>query len=1153
MDERQQLEQAIAVQESLRGTLDDAIIDATTAALKEKLAALVSAEQHQRKLATILFMDIVESTTLTSNLDPEEQMSIIDPVLSRMAAKITEHGGHISRFQGDGFKAVFGLPMARENDPEQAIRAGLAIQSEAALIAEELEKEHGLTNFQVRVGITTGLIFSGGLTEGEDTVKGQTVNLAARLESAAHPGTVLISYECFKHVRGIFDFEPLEPIQAKGFAEPIQVYRVLRAKERPFYRGMRGVEGVETQMVGREIEFKQLQNSLMDVVDLGEMQMLTVVGEAGLGKSRMLYEFENWVDLLPERVWLYKGRARLETQGIPYGLLRDLFANRFDIRDNDSAQTVRDKLIAGFGAAFDGDASSEKKVHFLGHLLGYDFPDSLHLADFLEHPNQLREQAFYYLSEFFQLLTEGSPVMVLLEDMHWADEASLDAINQLSVNLLTQPVFILATARHTLLERRPHWGEGQNFHQLIFFRPLSKRESRRLIAEVLQRVEDVPESLIELVVSNAEGNPFYIEELIKMLVEDGVIVRENPHWRVEAGRLEQVHVPSTLTGVLQARLDGLPPEERKILQSASVIGRVFWDQILDYINGSLEETITDKKIIDVLDDLRSKELVFRRETSTFAEAREHIFKHALLRDVTYESVLLRVRQAYHALVADWLIEHAGGRVGEFTGMIADHLELAGRNTQACQYLLEAGKQAAGKFANEEAIRYFTRALTLTSKTDLEGRYEILLEREKIYDLIGSREVQEADINALKTLAEEIGVGAKQAEALLQEARFAELTGDYARSLEAAKSAVIYARDSDNLELEGGGQLAWGRALWRQGELDQAKDRGTKALELARKADAQQLVGDTLRLMGILMEKDDFEASIRNHQEILTIYQNLGDRIGESLALNNLAILYDNHFDLDQALAFYQEGLAICQQIGFKELEGLLLANSGNLYYRLGLYPKGLENYKHALEIYRQVRSPSGIAQALWNLGSIYFIEKNYEKVNTYADEGLPAARLLGNLDLEGGFLWLLFQLHIGLENWKEIDRLQKTIEDLMQKTGWQPRKKYVWEAWAKLYIKKGMPRQAVEQVDLILEDQESNGIENDVPGVEFYPLYTCCQVLLACDDPRAGQVIETAYSLVQEYAAKIQNVEFRESFLNNVPWNRGIIELWEAGDRERRS
>jgi len=707
---REQLEAAIAAQESLRGTLDDAIIDATIATLRAKLSELEPTPQ-QRKQVSVLFMDVVGSTNMILDLDPEENLAIMDTALQKLSKPVEAHGGHVSRYMGDGFKAVFGAPVARENDPEMAIRAGLGILAAAKEYAGEIEATWGIQGFTVRVGINTGLAVIGGYSEAEDTIMGPVVNLAGRLEGAAEPGTILIAHDTYKHVRGVFDFEALAPMEAKGFSEPVNAYRVLGEKVRPFYRGMRGVEGVETRMVGREVEFQQLQVYLQEVI-AGEGQMLTVVGEAGLGKSRLLYEFENWVDLQPGVVNLYKGRARLETQSLPYGLLRDLFAFRFGIQDDDGAEAVKEKLVNGFGEVFEGEEEGKEKAHIIGQLLGYGFQESPYVKRIMQNPQQLRDRALLYIIEYFKTLCMRSPVLVLLEDLHWADEASLDALNYLVGELKEQAVFLLATARHGLLERRPNWGEGQDYHRRVLLKPLSKRESRKLVADVLQRVQDVPEALSELVVNNAEGNPFYVEELIKMLVEDEVIVRHEPYWQVETNRLEEVHVPSTLTGVLQARLDGLPADERRALQGASVVGRVFWDQVLEHINASAGNGISKREIAYVLEDLRARELIFHRETSAFAEAREHIFKHALLREVTYESVLKRVRQAYHALVAEWLIEHAGKRAGEVTGLIAEHLEQAGKSSEALAYLQKAGEEAAARYANEEAVRFYERALKL---------------------------------------------------------------------------------------------------------------------------------------------------------------------------------------------------------------------------------------------------------------------------------------------------------------------------------------------------------------------------------------------------------------------------------------------------------
>jgi len=342
-----QLKHTIAEMESQRESLGEEVVEASLAPLRQKLEQLSALLEipreslpettlQQRKLVTLLFMDVVGSTSLiASHLDPEDTLEIMDGALQRLALPITEHGGHVTRFTGDGFKAVFGAPVAREDDPEQAIYAGLSILESAHKVAAELQAQWGIQGFQVRLGINTGLVALGGKTEAEDTVMGKPVNLAARLESAAPPGGLLISHDTYRHVRGVFNVEPLDTITVKGFAEPVQVYRVLEAKPRAFRLRTLGVEGVETRMVGRNDELKYLRDALFTASEEGEGQVVTVVGEAGVGKSRLLYEFQNWIELLPTSVRFFEGRARQEAQGVPYGLLRDLFEFRFQIQEND--------------------------------------------------------------------------------------------------------------------------------------------------------------------------------------------------------------------------------------------------------------------------------------------------------------------------------------------------------------------------------------------------------------------------------------------------------------------------------------------------------------------------------------------------------------------------------------------------------------------------------------------------------------------------------------------------------------------------------------------------------------------------------------------------------------------------------------------------
>jgi len=585
------------------------------------------------------------------------------------------------------------------------VRAGLGLVEQSRHVSEV-----GRTGFSIRVGMNTGLVAVGGQTKAEDTLVGTTVHLAKRMESAAPVGGVLISHETWRHVRGLFDIQESEPVTAKGFTEPVRAYVVLRAKARSFHQPLRGVEGLETRMVGREAELKYLQEALLNTLESCEGQVITVSGEAGVGKSRLVEEFQNWVELRPEHILLYQGRGSAEGQAQPNGLLRDVFADRFEILEDDSPNTVREKFVLGLQQGLIEEA--EMKAHLLGQMLGYDFSNSPHLKGVLGDGEQLHNRGMMYLGEYFIQISRREPVVMLLEDVHWADDSTLDVVGWLEQRMRKLRMLVVCAGRETLYQRRPYWGEGEERHTRVSLKPLTKRESLELVLEILRRVAHLPDILRELIVEGAEGNPFYLEELIKMLIEDGVIVKGEIEWRVELERLQETSVPSTLSGVLQARLDSLPPEERKVLQEASVVGRQFWDRVVAYLHSGGKPVMQSTLLQERLSSLRGRELIFRREASAFAETHEYLFKHDLLRDVTYESVLKKVRRAHHSLVADWLIANVGDRTSEYAGLISEHLVLAGREQEAVEFLLKAGEAAQSAYSNLEAENFFRRVLDL---------------------------------------------------------------------------------------------------------------------------------------------------------------------------------------------------------------------------------------------------------------------------------------------------------------------------------------------------------------------------------------------------------------------------------------------------------
>jgi class 3 adenylate cyclase/tetratricopeptide (TPR) repeat protein len=1186
---REQLEQAIAALEAQRATLGDAVVDTALAPMREKLAALeaeTQAADQQRKQITVLFGDVSGFTAMSETMDAEDVTELMNALWERLDRAIAEYAGTIDKHIGDEVMALWGAETAREEDPEQAIRAALAMQAELAAFCDEQHLELAL-----RIGINTGPVLLGQVgTIGEFTAMGDTVNTASRLEQAAPLGGTLVSHATYRHVRGIFDVRPLEPLKVKGKRDALQAYQVLGARPRAFRRGTRGVEGVETRMVGREAELQQLRDALRRTIGSNKRQVVTITGEAGVGKSRLLYEFENWADLLPAELLLFKGRASWATQGMPYGLIRDLIAFRFEIKDSDAGALVRSKLVQGIVEGLGQEGQGEFKGHFIGHLLGFDFRSSPHLQEVEDDARQLHDRALVYLTEYFRSMLARQPVCILLEDLHWADHSSLDLLDSLSLAMAGRPWLIVCAARPSLFERRPHWGEGQSFHTRLELRSLPEQDSRRLVEEILQKVEHVPDTLRELVVGRAEGNPFYVEELIKMLIEDGVIVKGAERWHVETGRLTGVPVPPTLTGVLQARLDRLPPEERVAMQQASVVGRRFWDRAVVRIRGSEGGETDEEEVLDALSALRDREMVFQRRASAFAGTREYIFKHAILREVTYESVLKRVRRAYHGLIAEWLIAQSGERASEYTGLVADHLEAAGQTAEAITYLRRAGERAAEQFANAEAVDYFGRALTLAEVDDtperVAMRYELLLGREQVFDLLGSRKSQLQDVTALKELAEKLDDDQKRAETALRQAHYEMATGNYPASEAAAREAIRLAQLALDPSSEATGRLRRGRALLALGESEAAQAQFEQGIHLAQKASLLRLEADCLRGLGSFQHvQGDYAKTREFYHKALDLHRESGDRRGESAALLDIGSTHysqgnyveasahigaacsliagmgDRHAeavslntlgnitaslgDLSEARARYEQALRIHQQVGNRRGEGIVTNNLAFLQWELGDYHRAWDGLEQSLSISRAIGDRSGEGQVLSNLSFLCHLRGEDEGALEYGQQALLIAEELGDRPTQADIRNTLGLAQAALGNFPAAEELHRQALDQRRELGLDNVALDTLAGLAELHLAQGDLAAAQAHVGEILGYLDAgNTLEGTAEPFRIY--LACYRVLQANENRRAEGVLLVARNQLQERAAKISDEELRRTYLQKVAAHREILDAWEA-------
>jgi tetratricopeptide (TPR) repeat protein len=529
---------------------------------------------------------------------------------------------------------------------------------------------------------------------------------------------------------------------------------------------------------------------------------------------------------------------------------------------------------------------------------------------------------------YLRAVARQQPAVLFLEDLHWADDASLDLVAHLVEQLPKEALYVVGLARPEFFERRRHWGEGQAAYSRIELQPLSRRASRQLVAEILQKAPQVPESLHDLVVEGAEGNPLFVEELIKMLIDDGAVVPGPEAWQIFPERLAQTDVPPTLTGVLQARLDSLPPEEKAVLQRAAVVGRIFWDRLVgelaaDALHGPLEP---------LLSALRERELVFHRERSAFAETEEFIFKHAILRDVTYETVLLKLRRRYHAQVAAWLEMQAGERLPEYYGMIAGHYEQAGDAGKAADYLQRSGDEAMRLSAYRDARTAFERGLQLLSSGETSDgqensrptepgasgalRSSLLVGLGMVLTSLGEYETAAARLEEGQALAETLGEDAVQARALIHLGRLEREQGAWAAAGHHLQAAQALADRYGDRALQALALTVRANVAWAQNEGEQALLWAEQARALFQDmGDRQGAVYAMLALGTVSLKLGKAGEARAYYRQGLVLARELGDRGGETMFLIDLAVeARQERHAYDEAHAFLKEAWALSEEI-----------------------------------------------------------------------------------------------------------------------------------------------------------------------------------------------------------------------------------------------
>jgi class 3 adenylate cyclase/tetratricopeptide (TPR) repeat protein/ribosomal protein L40E len=736
------------------------------------------AHEEQRRVVTVLFADLTSSTAIADALDAEDARDLLAGFFAEMTRQIHRHGGTVEKYIGDAVMAVFGLPTVHEDDPMRAVRAALDMQ---AGLRHYNERRSALSPstpaLQMRIGINTGeVVAASGSAEGRDfLITGDPVNVAARLQQIAMPGSIVVGARTYRGTSGAVVYKQLPNVAVKGKSRPLRVWEAQALVEQgtPAAQRPRGVGGLQAPIIGRDVELSLLRSLYARVSGERRPHLVTLLGVPGVGKTRLAREFcarvasaarapdgvgagassaahpvprsrpadpsssgDEQTSGVLEHPLVLEGRCPQYGEAITYWPLAEMLRALCDFTAMTPREEARARLLACVRSVLSTAGrpeDPEQLAAYLGYTIGIQTLDQA-TSPLPTDLRQLQDVLPRAWRMFFEALAAQRPVLLVVDDIHWADDVLLDMLEYIATRASDVPLMLICPARPELLERRPAWGGGKRNYALINLEPLSPADADRLVRELLPG-DGVPESLRYDIQLKAEGNPFYFEEIIRMLVDRGMLIPDEGRaggWRLASGRessaeLEDLDIPDTVQGVLAARLDLLDTHERDVLQHAAVIGRYFWPSALIALHPGLDGTLDA-----TLAALQTKDLIHEvaQPEASVAPTDEPLysFSHALTRDVTYAGIPRHRRAMEHQQVAEWLEALAQGRQAEFADLIAQHyrqyylqvgLDRSGQTEQrqavrdkVVSFLTLAGDQAHTRHAAAKAERYFTDALTL---------------------------------------------------------------------------------------------------------------------------------------------------------------------------------------------------------------------------------------------------------------------------------------------------------------------------------------------------------------------------------------------------------------------------------------------------------
>jgi class 3 adenylate cyclase/tetratricopeptide (TPR) repeat protein len=929
--------------------------------LAEKILTARTALEGERKQVTVLFADVSGFTSMSERLDPEEVHQLMNRAFELMLGEVHRYEGTINQFLGDGVMALFGAPIAHEDHAQRAVHAALGMQRVLHGYGAELQRTQGIA-FRVRLGLNTGLVVVASIGDNlcmDYTAVGDTTNLAARMLNLAEPGQIVLAEDTHKAVSGYFVTQPLGAQAIKGKAAPVNAYEVVRARG-PRTRLEVGAERGLTPFVGREPELTLLQERWAEA-KAGQGQVILLMGEAGIGKSRLLLEFQRRVADEPV-MWL-TGRCISYGQEMAYLPIIDLLKHNFQVEEGDDDATIIAKIEGGMMALSE---ALRPAIPHIKYLLSVPPGDDTVL-------NMDAQQRRLKLFEALRAMTlqggQRRPLVLAVEDLHWIDQTSEEVLLHLADSITAARVLLLVTYRPGY--QNP-FGE-RTYTTRIGLRTLSDHDSLRLAAGMLAMAEFPPE-LRDLIIRKAEGNPFFLEEVLKSLLEVGALRQRDGRY-VLTKHVSEIYVPDTVQDVIMARIDRLEDVPKRALQLASVIGREFTVRLLERISD------VQAQLDRFLQELKVLEFIYER---SFYPELAYMFKHALTHDVAYNSLLVQRRKELHRLIAMAIEEVYAERLPESYEMLAYHYERGEVWEKALEYLVKAGHKAQQAYANQEALDHYSRALDMCERlgeaVEPATRMTIYAGKGAVHFLLSEFRASIEAHQCLLEVARRRGDRHREAEALYQIGFGFHWAHEFEKALEFSHQAQALALEIGNQNILAASLFVIGHVHAVTGKLDEASHGFEAALQLSREAGDKGHEGFNLFMLGQLYNwKGEYEQSLRLLEQ--------GFAIGHAHDLQFIVIhilwhrglAHGGQGEYAAALAALQEALALSNRLGAKVFKCRSLNTLGWVHAELYNLEAAIRYNREGAEASYAIGDTEIIRNAEINLGDDYLLVGDLEQ------------------------------------------------------------------------------------------------------------------------------------------------------------------------------